>query len=221
MPSDHDPILARYATVGTSMVTDSFLRLGMSGWMEDVLPIRPGLKIAARARTLTFRPVRRDGVPASSMYSYISRVAPGEVLVMGTGGTTDNLMGCNMTTFAKRSGLAGIVTDSRTRDRAEIGELGFPMFSRGAAVRPPTSVEVYELDVAVTCGGAQVQPGDIVIADDDGVVVVPAHRAEDVLYQIEDIAEIEAQMVAAIARGAGVSQIEAVAGLKKNLRASR
>lgn len=210
-----DEVVARFATIGTALVTDAFLRLGLSGWMDDVLPVVPGSRIAARARTLAFGPVRRAGRLDASMYALIFRIRPGEVLVIGAGGTHDNLLGDNMATFARRTGLAGIVTDSRTRDRQGMRALGMPVFSRGAGTKPPTEVEPQEFDVAVTCGGAQVRPGDIVVADDDGVVVVPADRAADVLYQIEDLVGIEEGMARLIAAGADVPEIEKQAAKKK------
>lgn len=214
----NDLIVERFTHVTTGLVTDAFLRLGLTGWMEDVLPVVPGSHIAARARTLAWGPARKEGKLASSMYAIISRIAPGEVLVMGTGGTTDNLIGDNIATFAKRSGLAGVVTDSRTRDRAGMRALGMPVFSRGAAVRPPTEVEPYDLDVVVACGGAQVRPGDVIVADDDGVVVIPAERAEDVLYQIEEIVEIEKAVGETIAATGQVAEIEAQVARKKVVR---
>lgn len=214
----NDPIVERFAHVTTGLVTDAFLRLGLTGWMEDVLPVVPGSHIAARARTLAWGPARKEGTLASSMYAIISRIASGEVLVMGAGGTTDNLIGDNIATFAKRSGLAGVVTDSRTRDRAGMRALGMPVFSRGAGVRPPTEVEPYDLDVVVACGGAQVRPGDVIVADDDGVVVVPAERAEDVLYQIEEIVEIEKAVGETIAATGEVAAIEAQVARKKVVR---
>lgn len=216
-----DPTVARFEDIPTSLVTDAFLRLGLTGWMDDVLPTAPGTRIAARARTLAWGPVRGDGRLGESMYAVMSRVGPGEVLVMGTGGTHDNLLGDNMASFAQRQGLAGIVTDSRTRDRdgiRELGERGLAVFSRGAGVRPPTEVEPREFDVPITCGGAQVRPGDIVVADNDGVVVIPADRADDVLYQIEDIAGIEQVIGTVIAAGGSLADIEEQVARKKVVR---
>jgi 4-hydroxy-4-methyl-2-oxoglutarate aldolase len=215
---DTDGTLERFRDLQTGIVTDAFLRLGLSGWMDGVLPLVPGSRIVARARTLAWGPVRRAGRLEASMYSLMSRISPGEALVMGADGTHDNLMGDNMATFAHRTGLAGVVTDSRTRDRAGMRALGLPVFSRGAAVKPPTEVEMREVDVAVSCGGAQVRPGDIIVADDDGVLVVPADQADDVLYQIEDLAEVEAAMGKAIKGGASVEEIEKIAARKKVLR---
>ncbi|MCA1216941.1 RraA family protein [Streptomyces sp. 8L] len=213
-----DEILARFRDIPTSLVTDAFLRLGLSGWMDEILPLAAGSRVAGRARTLAFGPTRRSGKLDASMYELLSRIAGGEVLVMGAGGTHDNLLGDNMATFAHRSGVAGIVTDSKTRDRAGQRALGMPLFSRGAGVRPPIEVEPQAFDVAISCGGAQVRPGDIVLGDDDGVVVIPAERAADVLHEIEDIIEIEEAVGRLIANGGGVREIEQQVAKKKTPR---
>jgi regulator of RNase E activity RraA len=214
-----DTILARFRDLQTGLVTDAFLRLGINGWMDEVLPLAPGSRIVARARTVAFGPVRRSGRLAASMYALISRIRPGEVMVIGSGQTHDNLLGDNMGTFAHRSGLAGIVTDSKTRDRNGLRELGMPVFSRGAGVRPPIEVELRDFDVVIDCGGAQVRPGDIIVGDDDGVVVVPAERAEEVLYQIDDIIEVEKSIGKTIKGGGTVADIERQVAKKKVVKA--
>lgn len=213
-----DETLLRFRDIATGAITDAFLRLGLNGWMDEVLPLAPGTRIVGRARTIAFGPVRRAGRLPESMYALIARLDPGDVLVIASGGTHDNLLGDNMGTFAHRRGVAGIVTDSKTRDREGLRALGMPIFSRGAAVRPPIEVEPRDRDVVVDCGGAQVRPGDIIVGDDDGVVVVPADRAEDILFEIEDLALAETAIKSTILAGGTVSEIEAEVARKKVLR---
>jgi 4-hydroxy-4-methyl-2-oxoglutarate aldolase len=213
-----DPVIQRFKDVPTGLITDAFLRLGLSGWMDGVLPLASGSRISGRARTLAWGPVRRSGKLAASIYALMSQISPGEVLVMGAGGTHDNLLGDNIATFAHRAGIAGIITDSNTRDRNGMRKLGLPVFSRGAAVRPPIEVEPRDFDVAISCGGAQVRPGDIIIGDDDGVIVIPADRANDVLYQIEEIAEIEEGISKVIKSGGSVREIEQQVARKRDIR---
>ncbi len=210
-----DDVLKQFLDVPTGVSTDAFLRLGINGWMDEVLPLAPGTRIVGRARTIAYGPVRRSGKLNESMYSLISRMSPGDVMVIGAGGTHDNLLGDNMGTFAHRCGLAGIVTDSKTRDRQGLRNLGMPVFSRGAAVRPPVEVELQAYDIVVDCGGAQVRPGDIIVGDDDGVVVVPAERAEEVLYQIADLEEAERRIKGAITGSGALKEIEQEVAKKK------
>lgn len=210
-----DDLLKQFHDVPTGVITDAFLRLGINGWMDEVLPLAAGSRIVGRARTIAYGPVRRSGKLQESMYALMSRMSPGEVIVIGSGGTHDNLLGDNMGTFAHRCGLAGIVTDSKTRDRQGLRDLGMPVFSRGAGVRPPVEVELQAYDVVLDCGGAQVRPGDIIVGDDDGVVVVPAERAEEVLYQIADLREAEGRIKGAITGSATLKEIEQEVAKKK------
>ncbi len=212
--------LARFQSIPTGLITDAFLRLGISGWMDEVLPLVPGTRVVGRARTIAYGAVRRTGRLDKSMYALMARLDPGDVMVIGSGGTHDNLLGGNMGGFARRSDLAGIVTDSKTRDRAGLRALGMPLFSRGAGVRPPIEVELRDADVVIECGGAQVRPGDIVVGDDDGVVVVPADRADDVLYQVDDLIGFEEGIDKAIKGGKSVQEIETQVANKKVVRPS-
>ena len=214
LPNVADAV-ARFRDVPTGLITDALSRLGLEGWMDEVLPLVPGTRVVGRARPIAYGPIRRAGKLKESMYALIARMAPGDVMVMAAGGTHDNLMGDNMGAFARRHGLAGVVTDSKTRDRAGLKDVGLPIFSRGAGVKPPTEVELRAYDVTVECGGAQVRPGDIIVGDDDGVVVVPADRARDVLFQVEDLMRFESGMEEAIRSGASVKDIEALLVVKK------
>jgi len=223
MPEKHGlpdiaDVVARFARVPTGLITDAFSRLGLSGWMDDVLPLAPGMRIVGRARTVAFGPLRGVGKPSESMYALISRMAAGDVMVMGSGGTRDNLMGDNMAAFAQRCGLSGVVTDSKVRDCTGLRAIGLPVFCRGPGVRPPTEVEVRAYDVAVDCGGAQVRPGDIIVGDDDGITVVPADRAEEVLFQVEDLVDFETGMENTIKAGGTVEEIQALLIKKKTVR---
>ena len=206
--------LRQFQDVSTGIITDAFLRLGINGWMDEVLPIESGTRIIGRARTITYGPVRRSGKLNESMYALMARMSPGDVMVIGSGGTHDNLLGDNMGTFGHRHGIAGIVTDSKTRDREGLRQLGMPVFSRGAGVRPPIEVELQAFDAVVGCGGAQVRPGDIIVGDDDGVVVVPAERAEEVLFQIADLRQAEERIKRAITGGV-LTEIEQAVANKK------
>ena len=211
--------LERLRTVEAGMISDCMMRLGLAGWMDGVRPVQPGLRRAVGpARTLLFGPKRGEGQWTTSMYRTIASLSPGEVLVFATGGTVENLMGDNMATFAQMHGLAACVTDSTVRDSAGMGELAMPVYARGTAVRLPLNMEPVALDVPVFCGGAQVRPGDAVVGCEDGVLVLPQSRIDDVLYQLEDVEVCECDLAQAIRRRASLDEIEAVLKRKKALR---
>jgi regulator of RNase E activity RraA len=211
--------LDRLKSVEAGMISDCMMRLGLSGWMDGVRPVQAGLRRAVGpARTLLFGPKRGEGAWTTSMYRTIASLSPGDVLVFASGGTVENLMGDNMATWAQMQGLAACVTDSTVRDSAGMSDLAMPVYSRGTAVRLPLNMEPIALDVPVFCGGAQVRPGDAVVGCEDGVLVLPASRVDDVLYQLEDVEACERDLSNAIKRRASLEEIEAVLKRKKALR---
>jgi regulator of RNase E activity RraA len=211
--------LDRLRSVEAGMISDCMMRLGLSGWMDGVRPVQPGLRRAVGpARTLLFGPRRGEGAWTTSMYRTMASLSAGDVLVFATGGTVENLMGDNMATFAQLHGLAACVTDSTVRDGAGMSELTMPVYARGTAVRLPLNMEPIALDVPVFCGGAQVRPGDAVVGCEDGVLVLPASRIDDVLYQLDDVEVCERDLGEAIRRRASLDEIEAVLKRKKSLR---
>src|SRR5689334_7741135 len=91
--------LDRLRGVEAGMISDCMMRLGLSGWMDGVRPVQPGMRRAVgTARTLLFGPRRGEGQWTQSMYRTIASLSPGDVLVFATGGTVENLMGDNIAT---------------------------------------------------------------------------------------------------------------------------
>ncbi len=100
-----------------------------------------------------------------------------------------------------------------------MAELSIPVFCKGRSARMPISTEIVAVDVPVNCGGAQVRPGDVVVGSHDGVLVLKS-RVDEILYQLEDMEEIEQTLQAAIRNGRPLKEIEALAGKKKKLRSA-
>ncbi|MET7700071.1 RraA family protein [Streptomyces sp. NPDC005485] len=116
------------------------------------------------------------------LHAAIYRAAPGSVLVVETGGDVDYaLAGGNVCAIAQRRGIVALVADGVIRDLAEVRELGFPVFARGIIPVPGVKKAVEPLNTPVRCGGVTVHPGDIVVADEEGVAVTPGARQEEVL----------------------------------------
>ncbi|BBC34878.1 hypothetical protein SGFS_061720 [Streptomyces graminofaciens] len=115
------------------------------------------------------------------LHAAIYRAAPGSVIVVESGDLDYALAGGNVCAVAQRRGVAGFVLDGLIRDAAEVREAGFPVFARGVIPIPGTKAAVEPVDVPVWCGGVRVAPGDMVVADEEGVVVVPGGRREEVL----------------------------------------
>ncbi|MET7787519.1 RraA family protein [Streptomyces sp900116325] len=115
------------------------------------------------------------------LHAAIHRAEPGSVIVVEAGDVDYALAGGNVCAVAQRRGIAGFVLDGVIRDLAEVREMGFPVFARGVIPIPGTKSAVVPLGGQVRCGGVNVHAEDIVVADEEGIVVTPRARREQVL----------------------------------------
>lgn len=212
---DHETIAQQLSTFGTALVTDGLSRLGTGGWMSGVQPLRSEAHAAGPARTVLFGPRGGGSGRVPGFYELIETLAPGDVLVIATGGTEDNVLGDNVVSWAEAHDLAAIVTDGRIRDARDIRALEIPVFTRGVTARPPLAVEPIALDVPVACGGAAVHPGDMLVGDGDGIVVVPQAAVADLLVEVVQVADFEKAMGEALAARRPGTEIQALAKGKK------
>lgn len=172
---------------------------GARGWMSsDMKPILEG-KMVGRAATALMRPVLRTDPRKyrNHLLEILDQADPGSVLVyVMQDGLEIAAMGNLMATTAKVRGLAGAVIDGAIRDVTEIREIGLPVWAR--RISPATSVgRMISVDkqIPVLCGGVLVRPGDYLVADADGVVVVPQEAAERVVDLLKQYADKESRMV--------------------------
>ena len=115
------------------------------------------------------------------LHAAIYRAEPGSVIVVESGDVDHALAGGNVCAVAQRRGVAAFVVDGVIRDLGEVREAGFPVFSRGVIPIPGTKEKAGSLGEPARVGGVLVHPGDIVVADEEGVVVTPAARREEIL----------------------------------------
>lgn len=113
------------------------------------------------------------------LHAAIYRAAPGDVIVVEADGEFA-VAGGNVCAIAQKRGIAGFVIDGVIRDKAEVRELAFPVFCKGVIPKPGAKKQVAPLNQPISCGGVAVQPGDIVIADEEGIAIVPRDKAEEV-----------------------------------------
>ncbi|WP_200952542.1 fumarylacetoacetate hydrolase family protein [Agromyces sp. Soil535] len=176
------------ASVGTATLSVQLRKRGYTDvFIEGVRANRPGARVVGRARTLRFIPFRPDlfarkGGGYNAQKVAFDTVGPGEVLVIDARGERGTgTVGDVLALRAQVRGAAGIVTDGGTRDFDVVAAMDIPTFSQG----PHPSVlgrrhVPWEVDVAISCGGAAVEPGDVVVGDGDGVIVIPPALAWDV-----------------------------------------
>jgi regulator of RNase E activity RraA len=197
-----DPLIAGFQKTTVASVSDAVDQVvGIRGYLShEVRPFVAG-RIVGRARTSLVRPATKEQASPTLAVKHsvemIDSAEPGEVGVIVMEGTLDvAAIGGLMGTAAKARGMAGMVLDGAVRDIAELRALGLPVYARSAS--PATAVSRYasvDKDIAVECAGVRVVPGDIIVADEDGVVVVPKDKAEQVLKAAQEIDERETAMV--------------------------
>jgi 4-hydroxy-4-methyl-2-oxoglutarate aldolase len=125
------------------------------------------------------------------LHAAIYRADRGSVIVVQAGDLDYAVSGGNVCAVAQRRGIAGFVVDGVIRDIAEVRELGFPVFARGVMPIPGGKNVVEPLNEPVQCGGITVGAGDVVVADEEGIVVVPSRRREQVLGKAQAKVEQE------------------------------
>lgn len=150
---------------------------GRRGTLDRVAPLAPGMMLAGPAFTVEVRP--GDNL---MIHAAMAMARPGDVLVIdGKGDTSCALMGALMINACKVLALGGIVIDGAVRDTEELRELGFPVFAVGANPNGPTKFIPGRINWPISAGGVAVSPGDLVVGDADGVVVVEREKAASLL----------------------------------------
>ena len=181
-------------------------------FMHGVAPLRPNMKMAGPAFTLRYIPMREDLDPGTVdnlkdvQRIGIEQIGEGEVLVIDArGDTRAGTMGSILATRLHCRGAAGIVTDGAYRDSPVIAELGMAAYA--AAMNAHTNKTIHhpsEIQVPIACGDVAVYPGDIIVGDEEGVVVVPAHLAEQVAQTAAEMEEKEVFITEKIQAGASI-----------------
>ena len=151
---------------------------GRRGTLDGrISAVSPSLKLAGPAFTVEVRP--GDNL---MIHAAMTMAKPGDVIVVdGKADRTCALMGAIMINACKKLGLAGVILDAAVRDVEEIRELGFPVYSVGTNPNGPTKFVPGRINWPISCGGVAIRPGDLVVGDADGVVVVEREKAESLL----------------------------------------
>jgi regulator of RNase E activity RraA len=195
-----DNLVEGLRSVEVASVADAMEQLyGQRAYMSHEMRSLSPAKIAGPAVTVLMKKEEhKEGAAASQgMLDAIDSAPAGSIYVMVLEEGADYAgIGGLMATAMKARGLAGAVIDGSVRDTPQIRKLQFPVFSRG--VVPSTTINHYRfagVNVPVTCAGVRVNAGDIVVADEDGVAVVPRARAADVLKKAQDLDNTEHTMI--------------------------
>ena len=188
-------MIQAFLSFSTATISDALDLLRLSGGCLGLRPVGMGHKIAGAGDFL-------DDVP------------PGSVVVIDNGGRTYcTVWGDLMTRVAKRNGIAGTVIDGVCRDEALIRELSYPIFTRGAfMVTGKGRVRLAAVQEEVTAGDVSVHPGDLDVADDSGVLMVPKSRADGVLRTAQDMGAREDRIKRMVEEGLTLKEARAREG---------
>jgi regulator of RNase E activity RraA len=171
--------------------------MGRFHFMDPGIQMRTGLPLCGVAVTVIARP--GDNL---MVHKAIEIATPGDVIIVDTcGNTTNAVFGTLMGNSAVAVGLGGIVIDGAVRDTVALAELRFPVFSRSVCAGGCDKDGPGEINVPVACGNTVVMPGDVVVGDADGVVVVPWEDVEQVLTLVTGLKNRETQRIEEIRSG--------------------
>lgn len=208
-------VRAKLMKVGSANVANVLLKRGFRNvMMLGLAPLDDAQEqLVGQAYTLRFIPARED---LDSMSNYgrddnmhrraIEECPPGSVLVIDAFGSLDaSSMGDMMAARLRFRGVSGVVTDGGYRDSAAIAETGLPCYQvRNAPPATPIALHPIALDEPVGCGGVAVYPGDVLVGDRDGVVVIPRDLVAEVADEALDAVEYEQYAAQHIARGRSI-----------------
>ena len=206
---NREPIIERLAKLDTCAVSDGMDRLGLKGATYGVRPMWSCPKIVGRAVTMKIKPVGLEKPKQHLGTAAIVAAQAGDVIVVDNGGRPDgSCWGGLLSLAAKTKGISGIVIDGACRDIDENRDLEFPVYARGALPMTARNRVMQEsFNQEIQFAGVQVHPGDLVIADGSGVVVIPRSQEEEVVKEAEAVAATEARMADGIRQGMSVLEV--------------
>jgi 4-hydroxy-4-methyl-2-oxoglutarate aldolase len=208
---NNNKLLQKILQIPTTSLSDALDSIGIRGFMDySIKPRTCNKKIVGPAVTIKDRPSNRKVTPIKALEA-IENAPKGAILVRSIENVDCNeasniaLFGGIMAYASKVKELGGAVLDGGVRDLAECKTLAFPIFSR--SVVPTNSVgrtEVEEINVPIFCGGVFVKPGDIIVGDEDGVIVIPREKVEEVVDLALKIEETEKKIAEELPKSSSI-----------------
>ncbi|AGX06429.1 MULTISPECIES: RraA family protein [Bacillus] len=188
-------IIEQYRSVVTPHISDNLNRMHAIG--AKLRPYHKKGKLIGTAVTVKTRP--GDNL---LVHKAIDLAEPGDVIVVDAGGDTTNaIVGEIMLRIAKRNGITGFIIDGAIRDTKAFAEGDFPVYAVGVTHRGPYKDGPGEINVPISIDGMCVNPGDLIIGDEDGIAVIPQENAEELLYKVKAQEVKESEIFESIENG--------------------
>ena len=179
IPTIPTETVTRYKKLSVATVHEAQGRVGLLS--PEIRPVKAGLKLVGRAVTVFATP--GDNV---MIHVAMEQCEPGDVMVVAVNSRSEcGYFGDLLATLMQARGIAGLVIDSGVRDLADLRQMGIPVFSRCISAQGTVKETLGDVNVPVVCGGQVINPSDLIIGDDDGVVVVRRHELDLVAQKSE------------------------------------
>lgn len=200
--------IEQYKTLDVTCISDAMDRLGLKGGLLGIKPVVEGTSFCGQAFTVHYVPC---GEIKGNVGDFLDDVEPGEVVVIDNGGRLDcTVWGDIMALYATKKKIAGTLIDGVCRDVPAIKKLRYPIFTKSCyMVTGKDRVFVDKVNVPVSISGVQVAPGDLMVADDTGAIVVPLAHAEKVLEIAMEIEAKEKLVEQKVLEGASLKEARA------------
>jgi regulator of RNase E activity RraA len=216
---DLKEIINKLYTLSTTNVSDALDKLHLTSGIVGILPAFDCPKIVGKAVTIK---ITASGMVKSKSHlatEAIANAEEGDVIVIDNSGRKDvSCWGEILSYAAKMKGIKGVIIDGAFRDLDDIKKINFPVYAR--QVVPVTArgrIMQESFNTLIRCGNAQVRPGDIVMADGSGVVVIPQEKAEEVLEAAMNIYTKECEMIEQIKKGVSILEVDSKYSYEKML----
>lgn len=197
-------VLEGFRSIGTSTISDVLDQMGLDCLVSGIKPVDQGFTLVGPAITIKQISGLVGTYPIEDFQisKVLDAAQPGDVLVFDNSGKEISTWGGLASTAAKEKGIQGVVVDGGSRDADEVAELKFPVFSRHITPRTgKTRTKMLEMNVEIQCGGIRVRPGDVIVADRTGIIVIPRERAVEVLEKSRKTVKGEKDFAEGLKRG--------------------
>lgn len=204
-------LIEQFKAHDTPSVSDAMDRLGLTGGLLGIKAVVPGTRLCGQAFTVHYTAC---GQVHGTVGDFLDDVEPGEVVVIDNGGRLHcTVWGDIMSYYASSHQIAGTIIDGVCRDIPTIYDLKYPIFTKGTyMVTGKDRVYVDSINTPVSVSNVQVLPGDLILADDSGAVVIPYEHAEAVLKAAQEI-EIKEQLIRdELKKGSSLKEARRLAG---------
>ncbi len=207
-------LVEAFKAISTCNISDALDKLGLPCGTYGISPLYDVPRIAGTAITMKIVPYGSNNPSGHMGADPLDAAEPGDVLVFDNGGRLDqNCWGEIVTHAALQKGVVGVIVDGAARDVDVTKEMGFPVFARGTVPLTARKRNVQgDYNCPVRIGGLQVNPGEIVVADSNGIVVIPTDRAEEVLKVCKEMEVREAEIIRKIKAGVSFRDVDKASG---------